>query len=51
MAIVEWEEKPAYRIATLVGCKECDKIKSFDDAKQLCPLIGKKAGEKINGRL
>jgi hypothetical protein len=49
MAIVEWNKERS--VGKLVGCKECDKIKSFADAIQLCPLIGKKAGEKINGRL
>lgn len=39
-AIIEWKEEKGFRIGTLTGCKECDKIKSFEDAKRLCPLIG-----------
>ena len=23
----------------LAGCKDCDSIKSYEDAKELCPLI------------
>lgn len=29
----------AYDCRELTGCQMCDKIKSYNDAKQYCPLI------------
>lgn len=40
-AIIEWKETDFGRCGILTGCKECVKIKSFEDAKSLCPLLGK----------
>lgn len=29
----------AYNCYELIGCKECDEIENWEDAKALCPLI------------
>lgn len=36
-AIIEFSE--FFQHSTLTGCKECDTIKSYADAKEQCPLL------------
>ena len=29
----------AYNCKELIGCKRCDTIKTYEDAKEMCPLL------------